>query len=156
MMKKARLYLSAGFLATTLLFTGCSEETNTPPSLYERLGGIDAIELVVDRFIGNVVGNNEINGFFAGLVDGDADDVPRQLNLRNHLVDQVCQASGGPCIYKGKSMQAAHAGMNITQDQFNSLVGNLAEALTFYEVPQAEQDELLGVLGGLAPEIVGQ
>jgi len=151
---KKRVYLPvmlllAGFMG---MMTSCKKEEEMDPTLYERLGGIDAIAAVTDKFLANVAGNDEINFFFADAVA----DPFRLQSLRNHLVDQICEAAGGPCVYKGKSMQEAHAGMNITTEQFNSLVGDLVAALDFYAVPTAEKDELLGILGSLAPDIVGQ
>lgn len=156
-MKKKIVFMLA--LAISLGFTSCKKdeepvvETPTPtPTLYTRLGGIGAISAVVDQFLVNVVGDNAINAQFAATV---ADPYRTQL-LRNNLIDQVCAAAGGPCQYKGKTMIEAHQGMNITEADFNALVGDLVAALDQFEVPEAEKNELLGILGGLQPEIVGQ
>ena len=65
-------------------------------SLYERLGGIDAIRAVVDDFVGNVAADRRINKFFANT------DIPR---LKRNLVDQICQSTGGPCTYGGRGMR---------------------------------------------------
>jgi len=128
-------------------------DTPTPvPTLYTRLGGIEAISLVTDQFLANVVGDDVINARFAATV---ADPYRTQL-LRNNLIDQICAGAGGPCQYKGLSMLEAHEGMNITQEEFNALVGDLVAALDFYSVPTTEKNELLTILGGMQPEIVGQ
>jgi hemoglobin len=146
-------------LVLTLGLAACGGKAptteTTPPegkktALYFRLGEKPAIEAVVDKFIANVVADARINKFFTGL---DAEAVAK---FRNHLVDQVCAASGGPCEYTGKDMVTVHTGMNITEDQFNATVEDLVAALNELSVPKPEQDELLGVLGGLKDQIVGK
>jgi hemoglobin len=117
------------------------------PSLYQRLGGVAAIRAVVGDFLSRVVADERINAFFRGV---DAED------LQAKLVDQICQATGGPCVYRGRSMREAHQGMNITDAQFDALVEDLAAALDRFNVPQREKAELLGALGGMRREIVGQ
>jgi hemoglobin len=116
-------------------------------SLYDRLGGKPAITAVVDDFIGNVAGDARINKRFATA------DIPR---LKMMLVDQICQASGGPCIYKGASMKDAHKGMKITDAEFNALVEDLVKSLDKFKVGAQEKNDLLGALGGMKPDIVNQ
>ncbi len=70
------------------------------------------------------------------------------------LVDQICEASGGPCKYTGKDMKTAHAGMGVTDDDFNALVGDLVATLDKFKVPEKEKGELLGVLGPMKKDIV--
>lgn len=137
------------------VFAACKDDDVEPTptkTLYERLGGIEAISAVVDKFLANVVADPVINAQFAATV---ADPFRTQL-LRNNLIDQVCAGAGGPCQYKGKTMLEAHKGMNITEAQFNALVGDLVAALDFYKVPTKEKDELLGILGPMKSDIVGQ
>jgi truncated hemoglobin YjbI len=73
-------------------------------SLYERLGGLDAMTAVVDSFSARCEGDDRINEKFART------DIPR---LRKMLVDQICEATGGPCTYSGRDMRAAHDGMGL-------------------------------------------
>ena len=135
-------------LVATLLLAACQDMGMAPQkSLYERLGGKDAITAVVDDFVANVAADKRINGFFAKT------DVPR---LKRNLVDQICQATGGPCTYTGKDMKTAHKGMGITDADFNALVQDLQKSLNKFKVPAKEQGELLGALGSLKPQIVGQ
>jgi len=114
-------------------------------SLFERLGGIDSITAVVEDFRDRVAGDDRINQKFART------DLGR---LTKMLIDQVCEAAGGPCKYSGRSMKEAHAGMGVTSGEFDALVGDLKSTLNQFKVRQTEQDELLGVLGPLKPEIV--
>ena len=137
-------------VATGLLMAGCSSSmeqsrTMAQPSLYERLGGKPAITAVIDDFIGNVAADTRINKRFAGT------DVPR---LKTMLVDQVCEATGGPCKYTGRNMRDAHAGMKITDAEFNALVEDLVKSLDKFKVPAREKNELLGVLGPMKTDIV--
>ncbi len=127
----------------------CQSMMAPPPqkSLYDRLGGTPAITAVVDDFVANVAADNRINGFFART------DIPR---LKKLLVEQICAGTGGPCTYTGRSMQAAHKGMNITDAQFNALVDDLQKTLVKFKVPEKEQGDLLAVLGPMKPQIVGQ
>lgn len=157
-MKKKLLFFA--LLASTVAFTSCKKDEEEPaamttpvatPTLYARLGGVEAITAVTDQFLANVVADPVINGAFAATV---ADPYRTQL-LRFNLIDQICAASGGPCQYKGKSMLEAHQGMNITQEEFNALVGDLVAALDQFNVPEQEKTELLTILGSLQPDIVG-
>ena len=116
-------------------------------SLYDRLGGKPAITAVVDDFIGNVAGDTRINKRFATA------DIPR---LKRMLVDQICQASGGPCTYTGASMKDAHKDMKITDADFNALVEDLVKSLDKFKVGAPEKNDLLGALGGMKPDIVNQ
>jgi hemoglobin len=114
-------------------------------SLYERLGGLDAITAVVDSFAARCAGDDRINRKFART------DIPR---LKKMLVDQVCEAAGGPCAYTGRTMQETHAGMGVTAGEFDALVEDLVATLNEFEVARAEQEELLGLLGPMRDAIV--
>lgn len=134
-------------------FAACEKvDTTTDPTLYERLGGINAISAVVDQFITNVVGDNAINGRFAETVANPS----RAQLFRNNLIDQICAGAGGPCQYKGKNMVEAHTGMNITEAEFTALVGDLVAALNTLNVPKKEQDDLLAILGPMQTDIIGK
>jgi hemoglobin len=114
-------------------------------SLYERLGGQPAITAVVDQFVANVAADKRINTFFANT------DIP---GLKSKLVDQVCQASGGPCTYTGKDMKTVHQGMGIKEADFSALVEDLVAALDQFKVPDKEKEELLGLLAPMKSDIV--
>lgn len=134
-----------------LLFTvalSCNKGDVKPTptgSLYDRLGGKNAIEAVIGQMLENVKGDTRLNAKFANADLG---------GLKSKLVDQVCQAAGGPCTYTGKDMKTAHEGMGITEEEFNALVEDLVKALDQFKVGQKEKDELLGVLGPMKAQIV--
>src|SRR2546428_9581082 len=114
-------------------------------SLYERLGGLEAITSVVDSFVARCAGDGRINRKF------ERSDIPR---LKKMLVDQVCEAAGGPCTYTGRDMRETHDGMGVTAGEFDALVHDLVATLNEFGVPTAEQDELLGLLGPMRDDIV--
>jgi hemoglobin len=114
-------------------------------TLYERLGGLDAITAVVEDFRDRVAADDRINLKFART------DLAR---LRKMLIDQVCEATAGPCRYSGRSMKEAHGGMKVTNGEFDALVHDLVATLNQFKVPSAEQEELLAILGPLKSDIV--
>ena len=114
-------------------------------SLYERLGGLAAINAVIDSFVARCAADDRINPKF------ERTDIPR---LKKMLVDQVCEATGGPCTYAGRSMRETHDGMGVTAGEFDALVEDLVATLDEFDVPKEEQDELLSVLGSMRGEIV--
>ena len=131
-----------------------------PPTLYERLRLMDqtgvpqfgraAIALVVDDFVANVVADNRINARFKALPPAAV------AKLKSNLSDQICEAAGGPCSYLGRDMKATHKGMSITDAEWNATVEDLVKALDKNKVPAKEKGELLGALGPMKRDIVGQ
>jgi hemoglobin len=119
-------------------------------SLYDRLGQKKAITAVVDEFVGRVAADKRINSFFGAT----ASDPKRLATFKMNLVNQICEASGGPCKYTGKDMKTAHMGMGISGGDFNALVEDLVGALDKFKVGQHEKDQLLGVLGPMKKDIV--
>ena len=114
-------------------------------SLYDRLGGKDSISAVVGDFVGRCAGDDRINQKFGRT------DIPR---LKKMLVDQVCEATGGPCTYTGRDMKETHRGMGVTGGEFGALVEDLVATLNHFKVLQAEQDELIGALAPMKADIV--
>ena len=134
-------------LAAIVLLSSAAHATMHNASLYSRLGGKPAIRLVVEDFVQNVAEDRRINQFFATT------NIPR---LKRLLVEQICQASGGPCRYSGRSMKAAHRGLGIRNVDFNALVQDLGKSLNKYNVPVREQRELTAILVPLKPDIVSR
>jgi hemoglobin len=129
-----------------LVVAGCGRfAAKSEPSLYDRLGGTPAISAVVGDFL-DAVGK-----------DARVKTQPppaRVPALKQSLVDLVCQATGGPCVYKGRDMKAAHAGMGITPAEFDAVVDDLVKTLDKYEVSAREKNELLALLGPMRGDIV--
>ena len=137
-------------VVVALVATGCASMDGgmaAKKPLYDRLGGKGAIQAVVDDFIGNVAADARINKRFANA------DIPR---LKTKLVEQICEASGGPCKYTGATMLDAHRGMNVTDAEFTALVEDLVKSLDKFKVPSQEKTELLTALGGMKSQIVGK
>ena len=114
-------------------------------TLYDRLGKKEAITAVVDDFVGRCAADARINGKFART------DVPR---LKELLVEQVSSATGGKVTYTGRSMADTHRGMQVTAGEFDALVEDLVATLKSFNVAEADQTALLGILGPLRSDIV--
>lgn len=147
-MSKLRCSLLLGL--TALASSALAQAADT--TLYQRLGGKPAITAVVDEFVARVAADSRINAFFAAT----AADPQRLAAFKGKLVDQICQASGGPCKYAGKDMKSAHAGMGIRDADFNALVEDLVGALDKFKVAAADKNTLLGVLGPMRTDIVSR
>lgn len=159
-MKRSTFMVVAGLLSVSMLAVSCKKEekddtpvpTPTPtPSLYTRLGGDGAITAVTDQFIQNVLADPTIADNFQAT----GSDPYRFALFRERLIDQLCAATGGPYTYTGANMYDAHDGMNITDTEFGALVSALVASLNQFNVPAAEQNELLGILGPMQTDIVG-
>jgi hemoglobin len=114
-------------------------------TLYERLGGRDAIVMVVDSFVARVAADTRINKKFA------RSNIPR---VKTMLVEQICNATGGPCTYRGRSMKEAHRNMAVTDGEFDALVEDLVATLNQFNVAKTDQDALLNTLGSMRADIV--
>ncbi len=121
-------------------------------SLYDRLGGMKAIQAVVNDFIDTVGGDKRITNAKVAQRLKEIDIA----KLKSLVADQVCAGSGGPCEYKGRSMKESHAGLGITDAEFGYVVDDLVKTLDKYNVPEKEKGELLAILGPMKPDIVGQ
>lgn len=138
-----KFLLALASLSFALLSSTASAQQ--APTLYSQLGEKAGITKVIDTFVGNVAKDSRINGMFA------ATNIPR---LKMLLVDQVCEASGGPCKYTGRDMKASHAGMGVNRTHFNALVEDLQAALSTEGVPFGVQNELLAVLAPMYRDII--
>lgn len=153
-MKKSLVRMSALALCAAMLFTACKKDdappANTGSELYKRLGSNAGIKKVVDDFIGIVVADNVINGFFANT----AKSQERVDDLKMHLVNQIGEAVGGPEKYTGLSMKAAHVGLGIKDVHFNALVNDLVAALKKNNVSDADVNTIGSVLLPMRADIV--
>lgn len=119
-------------------------------SLYTRLGGYDAIAAVTDDFLSRALADPKIVPFFKGLE-------PRDLQrVRQHVVDQLCNAAGGPCYYPGKDMKTAHEQFEIDNDVWNAFTGHFNETFAKFRIPERERNEMVAIVGSLRSSIVNR
>jgi hemoglobin len=119
-------------------------------SLYTRLGGYDALVAVTKDFIGRLATDPQLAKFFTGLNDTS------KARVESHVVDFLCEKTGGPCIYTGQDMKTAHTGLHITDTEWNTSAAHLTETLNKFKVPQKEQDEVMAAIGAMKGDIVGR
>jgi len=138
-----------------LTLLGCAGSTEKPvaptgagtTTLYVELGGTAGITKVVDLFLARINGDARINTLFAKTDHND---------LRRLVIEQLCEGSGGPCKYTGRSMEEAHSGLNLTNADFSAFMGDLVAAMDEAKVPLAQQNKLIALLTPMKPQIVGQ
>jgi hemoglobin len=123
----------------------------TPPSLYERLGGLAPIAVVVSDFIDALVPDAVLNQNPA--ISEARQRVPAPY-LKYQVTALVCQATGGPCQYQGRGMQEAHAHLRITEREWERMVSLFQEVLAQHQVPAVETQELLAIVDSTKPDIV--
>lgn len=146
----AKTILASVVLTLTLTSAAAAQgmKQNGEKSLYDRLGGYDALAAVVDDFIGRLVGDKTFERFFAGH------SVDSQKRIRQHILDQFCAATGGPCLYLGRDMKTSHAGLGITNAQWDAAATHLVASLDKYKVPEKEKGEVVAFVMTLKKDIV--
>ena len=137
--------LFAAILAA--LLAACAASPPRDASLYDRLGGRDGIARTVDAILERVLADARINALFTATDPAE---------LAPLLTDQICAAAGGPCTYTGRSMEEAHAGLDIGEAQFAAFVEDAIAGMESQGVPADAQQALLGTLGAMKPQIVGR
>jgi hemoglobin len=120
-------------------------------TLFERLGGLAPITVVVSDFIDVLVPDPVLNANPA--IDAARKRVPPQY-LKYHVTAMVCQVTGGPCTYHGRNMQESHVHLNITEPQWDRMVSLFKGVLAKHGVPAQEQQELLTIVGSTKGDIV--
>jgi len=131
--------------ADTASTASTSSGATAGKSLYERLGGMDAIKAVVSDFIDAQAADPKLAHFYAKT---------DTKYLKGQISEMLCAASGGPCKYTGMDMKDAHEGRKVKTPDFETTVGHLVATLNKYKVPEQEQKELLALLGPLKKDIV--
>ena len=147
-MRKRSLLGLLALLFVSLPAVSQTKPASAGPPLYKRLGGYDAIAAVSDDFIGRMAADKQLARFLVGLSDNS------KARLRQLVVDQLCMATGGPCLYIGRDMKTAHRGLAITGADWDLAVKYLTESLDKFKVPQKEKDELLAIASSLRADIV--
>jgi hemoglobin len=117
-------------------------------SLYQRVGGYDALAAVVDDFIGRLVTDKQFEKFFAGASNDS------KKRIRQHILDQFCAATGGPCVYMGRDMKTSHSGLGITNAEWDAAAKHLGASLDKFKVPEKEKGEILAFVTSLKKDIV--
>ena len=117
-------------------------------TLYERLGGYDAIVAVANDLLPRLQGDPQLGRFWANRGD---DGVQREKQL---LIDFLCASAGGPMYYTGRDMALAHRGMRINESDWNAFLGHAAATLAKFKVPAAEQRDVVAFVQSLKKDIV--
>ena len=127
-----------------------SDSERSGASLYQRLGGYNAIAAVIDDTAQNVFNDPLIGRYFVGLSTNS------KQRLRQFLIDQFCQAAGGPCIYTGRPMKLSHSGIGggLTNNEFDAFVNGIAQALDKNGVKPKAKNEVLAFAESLRSQIV--
>jgi hemoglobin len=120
-------------------------------SLYDRLGGLAPISVVVSDFIDALVPDAVLNANPA--IDAARKRVPAPY-LKYHVTAMVCQATGGPCQYHGRGMKESHAHLNVTEREWDRMVTLFKGVLAKHKVPAKETQELLEIVGSTRADIV--
>jgi hemoglobin len=120
-------------------------------SLYDRLGGLKGITVVVDDFIDRLVANATLNQNPA--IDAGRKNSPAPY-LKFQVSQLVCEVTGGPCKYTGAAMKPAHAHLNISENEWNVMAAEFKKSLDKYKVPAAEQTALFDIVGKTKADIV--
>ena len=118
------------------------------PSLYKRLGGYDALAAVTDDFLARLASDPQFAKFFVGH---STDSIKK---IRQLIVDQLCAATGGPCASVGRDMKTSHAGLGITEKDWDAQAKLLVATLDKFQVPAKEKDEVLVIVTSLKKDIV--
>lgn len=116
-----------------------------PETLYERLGGRDAISAVVEEFYDRVLDDQRVEHFFEDT------DVSA---LRAHQTQFLASVTGGPVEYDGADLSTAHAHLDIGGRDFEIIATHLDESLASFDVPESEREEVVAAVAELEPAIV--
>lgn len=146
-MVHSKRFASTLILAATLL-AGCTQTPSKPSAtLYDRLGGKEAITAVVNELAANVAADNRINQRFAKA---------NIKQFKSNMVDLLCMGAGGPCTYKGLDMKTMHTGMKISEAEFGAMAENVVKTMNKFNVPAQEQSEVLAMLGSMKGDIINR
>jgi hemoglobin len=139
-------------LVATLGLTACASMSSSEPtpSLYRRLGGREGIAGVVDAFVVNALADPRIGPAFKSL------PAAKVGPLKSNIADFICENTGGPCSYVGRTMKESHKGLGLAREDFDACNAALAKALDTNGVKAADKEQLMKLVQSLMPDIVGQ
>lgn len=138
-------------LACGVAATGAAQQAASTSSLYERLGGVLGISVVVDDFIDRMIVDHQLNENPA--IKQARERVPPPY-LKYHVTAMVCEVTGGPCTYTGRPMRESHVHLHITEAEWEQMAAIFQDVLDDHDVPAAEQAELFTIVGGTKADIV--
>src|SRR5438132_2270114 len=139
--------LAACVIAFAVAAPTAAQQTTTP-TLYKRLGGYDAIAAVTDDFVGRLASDPSLSRFFIGH---STDSLKR---IRQLVVDQLCFSTGGPCVYIGRDTKTSHAGIGITEKDWEASVKHLITTIDKFNVQAKEKNKVLALAKTVKNHIV--
>lgn len=142
------IVLGALIVTASILAAPVHAQTATQASLYKRLGSYDGIAAVTDDFLGRLLGDARFAKFFAGV------STDSKSKIRQHIVDLLCNETGGPCLYMGRTMKQSHAGLGITEEDWKASVRHLIASLDKLKVAETDKNQLLTIAMILKEDIV--
>lgn len=133
---------------TIVMATGCAApgKPAAEPTLYASLGGETGVEQLTTDFIREIASDARIRGHYKNT---DIGRFHRMMQL------QMCEKTGGGCVYPGDSMKRTHGGMNINKTEFNGVVEALMRAMDKNNLPTSTQNRLLALYAPMRPDIIG-
>lgn len=127
------------------------DDAQKKASLYDRLGGLSPISVIVSDFVDIIVNDVVLN---ANPSVGSARKQVPAPYLKYHVTAMVCQSSGGPCVYHGRDIKASHAHLGITELEWSRMTALFSEVLVTNQVPEKERQELLKIVNSVKADIV--
>lgn len=138
-------FIATALIALPLAVGGAAAQEKT---LYQRLGGYDAIAAIMDEFGGQLASQEQFKRFFVGHSKDS------ELRQRQLVIDLFCQIASGPCSYIGRDLKTAHAGLGITKADWDAATKMFGETLVKFKVGEKEQQELGALVGKYEKDIV--
>ncbi|AXK39902.1 group I truncated hemoglobin [Crenobacter cavernae] len=148
---RVALTAMAFLLAASFAPVASAQQPEAQKLLYDRLGGLKGITVVVDDFINRLVSNKTLNKNPA--INAGRKSAPAPY-LKFQVSQLVCEVSGGPCKYTGKTMKESHAHLNISEKEWDVMVKDFKKSLDKDKVPAVEQKELFDIVGKTKADIV--
>ncbi|MGC2049372.1 MAG: hypothetical protein WA635_12285 [Gallionella sp.] len=148
---KIAIATTAFVLATSFAQFASAQQMDAQKPLYERLGGLKGITVVIDDFVNRLVANKTLNKNPAINAGRKSSPAPY---LKFQVSQLVCEVTGGPCKYTGKGMKESHTHLNITEKEWSVMAKDFQKTLDKFKVPGAEQKELFEIVGSLKGDIV--
>ena len=120
----------------------------TEKTLYERLGGYDAISAVVKDLLPRLMSDSRLGRFWENR---GADGINREEQL---LIDYLCSSAGGPLLYTGRDNKTSHKGMGISESDWEKFIAHLNATPEKFELPQQERSDVIGFIESTKADIV--